>query len=84
MPEKVYRYLGVWLWSGNTDDLPVGVIRAWTDETGYERAENFTRDLTWERTFRLSEPTNDQIIEIDESVVDRFIRHVTRNLKGKR
>jgi hypothetical protein len=83
MSNESYEYFGMWLGDVD-DDLPAGVIRAWTGPDGVQHAEIFNMDLEWKITHRLWRPSDYKIIEIDQPVVAQFIAHVTEMVQDER
>jgi hypothetical protein len=72
-----YKYYGI-LYDGDTHESPSGVIRSWVHPNGRKKAEAFTRSLTWEASDIFSPWSDDHqtIVDIDESVVERFIEEL--------
>ena len=73
------------MWRGDIgEDLPSGIIRAWTGPDGVQHGEAFTINLRWEITHDLWRPTEDKIVEIDQSMAARFVAHVTGKIQDER
>jgi hypothetical protein len=86
MSENSYKYYGV-LVGDRTPDRPAGVVRVWTGPDGEQMEESFTSSLAWEPSHRFSSmarPDYKTIVEIDESVVVRFIERVTKKITTER
>lgn len=86
MTGKLYTYYGV-LVGDRTPDNPGGVIRVWTGPDGEQMEETFMISLRWERSDRFSPMSRDDFgttVEIDESVVERFIQRMKEKYTAKR
>jgi hypothetical protein len=74
-----YRYFGVFDVGDRASDDPIGVIRLPKAGFGFQEEQVFTRSLIWERPShpRVSSMARshwDDVVEIDKSVVKRFIK----------
>jgi hypothetical protein len=86
MSENLYTYYGV-LMGDMTADMPARVIRVTTGQGGEQTEESFTRSLIWEPSHRFSSmarPDYNEVVEIDESVVERFIERMTKTITAER
>ena len=83
-----YRYFGV-LYGDLTPDNPATVVRVWTGPDGQQMEETFKRSLVWKPSHRFSrmrpiDEFNDPVVEIDESVAERFIERLTKRVMAER